>query len=152
MPDADADALTYLLTVFTLLARPVYEDGGSHASGSGADVQGSHEKRPLTNFGDIARSFGWDVCAPRDAVGYLASIRMLGLVDTSESRLNDPSQVPLMVKERAEATVQHMSRQVLWWLLCYWSEIRFWRDDHRLLEPSRVPTVSRDSPANAEGT
>lgn len=151
MPKAHSDALEYLLSLFTILVRPIYEDSGSYTSGS-------REKRPPTNFGDIAKSFGWDVCAPRDAVGCLASIGMLGLVgaaDSPISRSHDLTQVPLKVKERAEATVQHMSCQVLWWLLCYWSEIRGWRDDHGLFGPRQGPTGTsldvQDDPATAQG-
>ena len=140
MPDAHSDAVTYLLTAFTILVRPIYEDGAPGTGGSAVDPQWRAQKCPPTNFGDIAKSFGWDICAPRDAVGYLASVGMLGLVDAAESPLHDPTQVPLKVKERAEATVQRMSCQVFWWLLCYWSEIRGWRDDRRLLEPRQAPT------------
>jgi hypothetical protein len=157
MPKAHSDALEFLLTVFTTLVRPIYEDFGSPSSGTSNDMRGNREKRPPTNFGDIAKSFGWDVCAPRDAVAYLASVGMLGLVDTPDSPMfhsHDPAQVPLKVKERAEATVQHMSCQVLWWLLCYWSEIRGWRDDFRLLEPPQAPASLldvRNDPAAPQG-
>lgn len=190
MPKAHSDALEYLMILFMSLVKPTpaelelrkalrrqqnHKSQSTSAKGKGKATDESGEVQDPFAMGaggtitmsDISQAFGWDVCAPRDAVGYLASFGMLGSTSmestttkttkakeersrsqpSSSSEVQDPmsisqTQVPLAIKERAEITVTRMATQVLWWLMCYWGQISGWREELVALEPKPASRTS----------
>lgn len=184
MPKAHSDALEYLLILFLSLIRPAslrsdhhlhhhqhqrkhqnhYNHHSRQPSEKGKEKEADIDlatptpryTKTLPTLGEVAQSFGWDVCGPRDAVGFLASSGLLSIPMTESFDPQDLTQVPLVLKERAEAAVQRMSVQVLWWLMCYWGQIAGWREDRATLEktkdwaPARV-YATKPSPSHRHG-
>lgn len=113
MPQAHADALEYLIMFLMSISTSIQDTRTSLPGG------------PPT-CSDTSLAFGYAICGPRDTVKWLASI---GVVPSANS-----GSVSEETMGNAQRMVEMMSCQILYWMMCYWFDLRHYRDDRKLLE------------------
>jgi hypothetical protein len=98
---------------------------------------------PSTTPGELAQFLGFAICGPRLPVEYLISTGDIAPPKT-KMKGREPT-VTLETEEQANAVIVRRSQQILFWLLCYWEEIRKWRMDRSSDTFDTVPGVRMGS-------